>query len=64
MFIIFLICKFQIVNKFTVGAAIASSWIVPAVAATLAATKSFKHNEMCIPSHSETKVATVSGYYN
>jgi hypothetical protein len=35
--------------------------LLPAASAALAASKSFEHNEMCIPSHSKTKVATVLG---
>ena len=51
----------QFVNRYTVGIAVASSWLIPVAAAAMAASKSFEHNEMCIPSQSQTKVATVLG---
>ena len=56
--------QFQVVNKYTVATAIACSWLIPAIAAVTAATKSFEHNEMCIPSHSETKIGVFLGKEN
>jgi hypothetical protein len=49
------------VNIYTVGGSIALSWIIPIIASALAASKSFENNEMCIPSHSETKIGTLLG---
>jgi len=49
------------VNRKTVSFAIALSWLVPVIAAGLAGGTSYKHNEMCIPSHSRTRLGTLTG---